>query len=152
MLLNWKCVFFDDLSSKDLYRILQLRSEVFVLEQQCLYQDIDNKDLQSWHLMGSNDEGDLVAYVRLLPPGLSYVEPSVGRVVTSPVVRRTGAGKELMSKALSKCDELFGNKTIKIGAQLYLKKFYESFGFVVSGSVYLEDGIEHIEMTKKAIL
>ncbi len=152
MLLNWKCVFFDDLSSKDLYRILQLRSDVFVLEQQCLYQDIDNKDLQSWHLMGSNNEGDLVAYVRLLPPGLSYIEPSIGRVVTSPAIRRTGAGKELMQVSIAECFELFGNKSIKIGAQLYLKKFYESFGFVVSGSVYLEDGIEHIEMTKKAVL
>jgi ElaA protein len=152
MLLTWNCIFFDDLSNKDLYCILQLRSEVFVLEQQCLYQDMDNKDLQSWHLMGNNDKGELAAYARLLPPGLSYDEPSIGRVITSPAVRKTGAGKELMKVALSKCNELFGNKAIKIGAQLYLKKFYESFGFVVSGSVYLEDGIKHIEMTKMANL
>jgi len=148
MHLNWKCIFFDDLFNNDLYRILQLRSEVFVLEQQCLYQDMDNKDLQSWHLMGLNKEGELVAYARLLPSGLSYMEPSIGRVVTSPAVRRTGAGKELMQVAIAKCNELFGNNSIKIGAQLYLNKFYESFGFVVSGSVYLEDGIEHVEMTK----
>jgi len=148
MHLNWKCIFFDDLFNNDLYRILQLRSEVFVLEQQCLYQDMDNKDLQSWHLMGLNKEGELVAYARLLPPGLSYMEPSIGRVVTSPAVRRTGAGKELMQAAIAKCNELFGDNSIKIGAQLYLNKFYESFGFVVSGSVYLEDGIEHVEMTR----
>lgn len=149
MHLNWKCVFFDDLSNKDLYHILQLRTEVFVLEQQCLYQDMDNKDLLSWHLMGINHEGVLMAYVRLLPPGLSYAEPSIGRVVTSPAIRRVGAGKELMQVAIVKCIELFGNKSIKIGAQLYLKIFYESFGFVVSGAVYLEDGIEHVEMAKK---
>jgi len=150
MLLTWNCIFFDDLSNKDLYRILHLRSEVFVLEQQCLYQDMDNKDLKSWHLMGKNEEGELVAYARLLPPGLSYVEPSIGRVITSPTIRKTGIGKELMRTAISKCYELFDDKTIKIGAQLYLKKFYESFGFEVSGPAYLEDDIEHIEMTKFA--
>lgn len=148
MLLTWNCIFFDDLSNKDLYWILQLRSEVFVLEQQCLYQDMDNKDLKSWHLMGKNEEGELVAYARLLPPGLSYVEPSIGRVITSPKVRKTGVGKELMREAMMNCYELFGDKNIKIGAQLYLKKFYESFGFEVSGPAYLEDDIEHVEMTK----
>jgi ElaA protein len=148
MLITWYSIFFDNLSNRDLYRILQLRSEVFVLEQQCLYQDMDNKDLKSWHLMGKNEEGELVAYARLLPPGLSYVEPSIGRVITSPKVRKTGVGKELMREAMMKCYELFGDKNIKIGAQLYLKKFYESFGFEVSGPAYLEDDIEHVEMTK----
>jgi len=148
MLLTWNCIFFDELSNKDLYRILQLRSEVFVLEQQCLYQDMDNKDFRSWHLMGLDEMGDLAAYARLLPPGISYEEPSIGRVISSPACRRTGAGKELMKTALDKCVELFGQKTIKIGAQLYLKKFYETFGFEISGPVYLEDGIEHVEMTR----
>ncbi len=148
MQLNWSCIFFDDLSNKDLYRILRLRSEVFVLEQQCLYQDMDNKDLKSWHLMGNNEEGELVAYARLLPPGLSYEAPSIGRVLTSMRVRREGAGKELMRTAIEKCTELFGNQEIKIGAQLYLKEFYRSFGFETSGPVYLEDEIEHVEMTR----
>lgn len=148
MLLTWNCIFFDDLSNRDLYQLLQLRSEVFVVEQQCMYQDMDNKDVLSWHLMGLNEHGILVAYARLLPPGISYTEPSIGRFLTSPAKRRTGVGKELMRIALDKCDELFGSKTIRIGAQVYLKKFYESFGFEVSGSVYLEDDIEHIEMVK----
>jgi len=148
MLLTWNCIFFDELSNKDLYRILQLRSEVFVLEQQCLYQDMDNKDFRSWHLMGLDEKGDLAAYARLLPPGISYDEPSIGRVISSPACRRTGAGKELMKMALEKCVELFGQEAIKIGAQLYLKKFYESFGFEISGPVYLEDDIEHVEMIR----
>jgi ElaA protein len=150
MQLNWSCIFFDDLSNHDLYRILQLRSEVFVLEQTCLYQDMDGKDLNCWHLLGCDENGELLAYARLLPPGVSYDEPSIGRVLTSPGARRTGAGKELMAVALNKCKDLFGDHEIKIGAQLYLKMFYESFGFVISGPVYLEDGIEHIEMTREA--
>jgi ElaA protein len=109
---------------------------------------MDNKDLKSWHLIGNNEEGELVAYARLLPPGLSYEAPSIGRVLTSMRVRREGAGKELMRTAIEKCTELFGNQEIKIGAQLYLKEFYRSFGFETSGPVYLEDEIEHVEMTR----
>lgn len=143
--LIWKCIFFDDLKSAELYAILQLRNEVFVVEQNCVFQDADNKDQYCWHLCGWNGN-KLVAYTRLVPPGVAYKEPSIGRVVTSPACRNTGAGKVLMQRSIEKCYELFGKQSIKIGAQLYLKKFYESFGFVQTSEVYLEDDIEHIEM------
>ena len=145
MELIWICKTFSDLSNNDLYDILRLRSEVFVVEQNCVFLDMDEKDKQSWHLFGT-DKTEIVAYVRLLPPGLSYAEMSIGRVVTSPRARRNGAGRALMLKAISKCIELFGTQPIRIGAQLYLKKFYHSLGFEPCSDIYLEDGIEHIEM------
>lgn len=146
MQLNWTTKKFDNLTPHELYAIMQLRNEVFVLEQNCIYQDADGKDLHAWHCMGWNEYGQLMAYTRLLPQGISYETPSIGRVVTHADVRRLGAGKELMLRSIETCRKLFGNNNIRIGAQLYLKSFYESFGFVQMGDVYLEDGIEHIEM------
>ena len=144
--MNWICKKFDELTPHELYAILQLRNIVFAVEQNCIYPDMDDKDQNCYHLMGWLDN-KLVAYTRLVPKGISYPDyPAIGRVVTSPVIRRTGGGKELMQLSIQKCYELFGNTTIKIGAQLYLKKFYESLGFVQSGGVYDEDGIDHIEM------
>lgn len=144
--LTWTLRFFDGLTPFELYRILNLRNEVFVIEQNCLYLDTDDKDLKAWHLMGWNAAGQLMAYCRLLPPGVSYDQMSIGRVVTHADARNTGAGKELMQRALQQCRELFGAAEVKIGAQLYLKGFYESLGFRQVSKVYLEDGIEHIEM------
>lgn len=144
--LTWTLRFFDALTPFELYRILNLRNEVFVIEQNCLYLDTDEKDLQAWHLMGWNESGGLMAYCRLLPPAVSYDQMSIGRVVTHADARNTGAGKELMQRALQQCKELFGAAEVKIGAQLYLKGFYESLGFKQVSKVYLEDGIEHIEM------
>ena len=144
---SWQCKKFDDLSPRELYAIMRLRNEVFVVEQDCVYQDLDNKDQQSWHLMGW-EGSELVAYTRLIPPGISYTEASIGRVVTSPSVRRTGLGKELMEVSLGEIKKLFGEGALKLGAQLYLKNFYTGFGFHPSSDVYLEDGIEHIEMIK----
>lgn len=144
---SWLCKKFDELTPYELYAILQLRNEVFVVEQNCVFQDADNKDQLSFHLMGWMND-DLVAYTRIVPPGLAYDKPSIGRVVTSSSARRTGIGKELMKRSIEKTYELFGNVTIKLGAQLYLKKFYESFGFRQSSELYLEDGIEHIEMMR----
>ena len=92
---------------------------------------------------------ELIAYVRILPPGLAYEEPSIGRVITSPTARRIGAGKALMKKAIEETVSIYPNKSIKIGAQLYLKKFYEGFGFEQCSEIYLEDGIEHIKMLRK---
>ena len=146
-MITWDCKKFEGLTAHELYAILQLRSEVFVVEQQCVYQDMDNKDQLSWHLMGWQN-GKLVAYTRLIPAGVSYPEVSIGRVVTAPSARRTGLGKELMRESLQQLINLFGIVPIKLGAQLYLKNFYESFGFTQSSDVYLEDGIEHIEMVK----
>ena len=141
----WKCKPFRDLSVYELYDILRLRSEVFVAEQNCVYLDMDNKDQHCYHLCGW--KGDkLIAYVRILPPGISFQEPSIGRVVTAPLYRRTGAGRALMKEAIDECYKLFGDVDIRIGAQLYLKKFYESLGFRQTSDVYLEDNIEHVEM------
>lgn len=145
--MNWIIKKFEDLTPNEVYAIIQLRNEVFVVEQNCVYQDADNRDQQCWHVMGWH--GDLLAaYTRILPPGIMYDLPSIGRVVTSPAIRKTGIGKLLMEKSIETVGNLFGNASIKIGAQLYLKKFYESLGFRQSSELYLEDGIEHIEMIK----
>lgn len=143
--INWICKPFYELNPTELYAILQLRNEVFVVEQNCVFQDADNKDQQSFHLAGYVND-DVAAYARLVPSGVAYNEPSIGRVVTSPAYRRIAAGKQLMQKAIAECYQLFGKQTIKIGAQLYLKKFYESFGFRQMGEEYDEDGIIHIYM------
>lgn len=145
--IKWVCKTFNDLSPEELYSILQLRSEVFVVEQNCVYQDMDDKDQQSYHFMGFIDN-KLVAFTRLMPPGLSYAEMSIGRVVTSPSVRGKNIGRLLMQQSLTKVHELFGESAIKIGAQLYLKSFYESLGFIKCSELYLEDGIEHIKMIR----
>jgi ElaA protein len=145
MELNWTYKFFDELTAAELYAVMQLRNEVFVVEQNCAYQDADDKDITSYHLMGW-DGSILVAYTRILPPGLAYTEASIGRVVSSPKYRGTGAGRQLMELSISKTMEQFNVKSIKIGAQLYLEKFYGSLGFVQCGPGYLEDGIPHIPM------
>jgi ElaA protein len=143
--LSWKYKKFNELSPIELYSILKLRSEVFVVEQNCVYLDTDDKDQQSYHLCGWN-ENILVAYARILPPGLAFEEASIGRVVTNPLSRNTGAGKLLMKLAIEKARAQFDVSEIKIGAQLYLLSFYTSFGFKQSGPEYLEDGIPHVEM------
>lgn len=147
MHLHWLLKRFDDLTPQELYAALQLRIEVFIVEQNCPFQDADDKDQLSFHLLGY-DNDKLVAYTRLVPPGAAYAEASIGRVVTSPPVRGSGAGKALMQQSISKVYRLFGVGPIKIGAQLYLKKFYEGFGFVQISDTYLEDGIPHIYMLK----
>ena len=147
MHIDWQLKKFDELTPHQLYAILQLRNEVFVVEQNCVLQDADDKDQPSFHLMGF-DNKRLVAYTRLIPAGKSYEEASIGRVVTSPLVRSTGAGKILMQKSVETLYELYGRQPIKIGAQLYLKKFYETFGFQQCSDIYMEDGIEHILMLK----
>lgn len=143
--ITWTCKPFAELTVQELYASLQLRSEVFVVEQNCVFLDIDDKDQDSWHLMGWHNNL-LVAYTRLVPAGISFTEVSIGRVVTSPKMRKSGAGRLLMKKSIETTYRIFGNTPIRIGAQLYLKNFYESFGFQQSSEVYLEDGIEHIEM------
>jgi ElaA protein len=149
MQLNWLLKRFDELTPYQLYAILQLRNEVFVVEQNCVFQDADDKDQNSYHLMGFLDN-KLVAYTRLVPAGEVYEQASIGRVVTSPSVRRGGAGKLLMQQSIDSLYNLFGKVPIKIGAQLYLQRFYESFGFERISAIYLEDGIEHIYMLKQS--
>jgi ElaA protein len=146
-MLTFSCLSFDQLTPAELYEILALRQEVFVVEQNCPYLDCDGKDLHAWHLMGRDEAGKLICYTRLLPEGLSYEGyTSIGRVVSSPLARGTGAGKILMERSIDMCYHLFGPQPIKIGAQSYLLKFYESFGFQSTGEEYLEDGIPHTKM------
>lgn len=138
---------FKELNVDELYQILRLRSEVFVVEQNCAFQDIDNKDQESYHLCCYAD-GILVGYARLLPAGLSYTEISIGRVITAASYRGMGLGKELMHKSIEACEKLFKDSAIRIGAQQHLAQFYNSLGFIESGEPYDEDGILHIEMVK----
>lgn len=145
MQLNWLFKKFDELTAVELYSIMQLRNEVFVVEQNCVYQDADDKDQPSMHLCGW-DGAKLVAYTRIIPQGISYTEASIGRVVTSPAYRKTGAGRQLMKESIRRCFSQFNCASIRIGAQVYLTAFYESLGFVPCSSQYLEDGIPHIEM------
>jgi ElaA protein len=145
MELNWILKKFDELTATELYAIMQLRNEVFVVEQNCVYQDADDKDLKSFHFMGWHNT-TLVAYTRIIPQGISYTEASIGRVVTSPKYRGTGAGRKLMQLSIDTTYTLFNCNSIKIGAQLYLKKFYQSLGFTQCSNEYLEDNIPHIEM------
>ena len=142
---TWTCKSFDELTTKELYAILRLRSEVFVVEQNCVFLDMDNKDLYCHHLMGW-ENSQLLGYSRVLNAGISYEESSIGRIVTSPSARGRGIGRDLLIQSINTLYSLHGKRDIRIGAQYYLKKFYESFGFVQKGDIYLEDGIEHIEM------
>ena len=146
-MINWLLKTFDALTPHELYAILRLRTEVFVVEQSCVFQDMDNKDQLAHHLMGW-ENNKLVAYTRLIQPRLSYEEPSIGRVVTSAPARGGGIGRELMEKSIEELTRLYGKTPIRLGAQLYLKQFYESLGFSQSGDIYDEDGIDHIEMLR----
>lgn len=136
---------FEELSTIELYKILKLRSEIFIIEQNCVYQDIDDKDLKCHHLMCLVD-GNLAGYTRIVPPGLTYEDASIGRVVTGSGYRGLGLGKQLMEHSIKGCKEILKESKIRISAQFYLLKFYNSLGFKEVGSPYDEDGIPHIEM------
>jgi ElaA protein len=143
--LEWQCKHFTELTANELYDIMQARGAVFVVEQNCVYLDADGVDTQCYHLCGYSGK-ELAAYSRLIGPGIVYPQSSIGRVLTTKDHRKRGAGKELMTTSISWCRKLFGELPVKIGAQLYLEKFYGEFGFVKTSEVYLEDGIEHIHM------
>lgn len=148
MTLTWTLKPFEALTIAELYALLQLRSEVFVVEQTCAFQDIDGQDQAAFHLLGHTETGELAAYSRLFGAGISYPEASIGRVVVSPKYRRYGLGRELLRESIAAVAALFGEQPIQIGAQLYLQQFYESFGFRQVGEGYLEDGIPHIHMVR----
>lgn len=147
MHIDWKIKTFSELSTEELYRILQLRSEVFVVEQKCAYLDMDNADQKALHVTGFAEEG-LAAYTRLFAPGIKFDQASIGRVVTAPFARNKGIGRILMQFSISTLETQWGKIPIKIGAQLYLQQFYESLGFIKSSEMYLEDHIPHIEMVR----
>ncbi|MFW8589363.1 GNAT family N-acetyltransferase [Glaciecola sp. 2405UD65-10] len=143
----WICKPFQRLSVNELYDALKLRSDVFVVEQTCIYPDLDNKDcVDNAHHLLAYKGTDLVAYARLLPPSISYDNVSFGRVAVAEKYRSLGLGRSLMKEILIHCDALWPNQDIDIGAQEYLREFYTSFGFEVISNMYLEDGIEHIDM------
>lgn len=136
---------FNALSAQALYDILRLRSAVFVVEQTCIYQDLDNLDPKCIHVYVEENE-QIVAYARILPPGLYYTEASIGRVVTARNVRKKGLGKKVFEIALAEAQKRYPTSSIRIMAQSYLIAFYQSFGFEVVSEPFLEDGIPHVEM------
>jgi len=153
----WRCKPWSELDIESLYSLLRLRSEVFVVEQDCVYQDLDDKDRWSLHCWlersgaPASEGGDVLAYTRLLPAGVSYKEEvSIGRVVTSRSVRRDGLGKALMRRSLDETHAAWPGQPIRISAQQYLERFYGEFGFTTQGESYLEDGIPHVAMTRPA--
>jgi len=147
MELKWKIKPFEALNVNELYDLLQLRSQIFVVEQNCVYLDLDGKDKKALHLIGEY-ESKIVAYSRLFDAGISFDNASIGRVVVDENYRDRKWGHDLMREAIAGIKSNFDKEKITIGAQLYLKKFYESHGFVQTSEMYLEDDIEHIEMIR----
>ncbi len=148
--MNWILKNFDSLTREELYEILRLRSEIFVVEQNCAYQDIDDKDFNALHLYSRDAKtGQIIAYSRLFQPGDYYIQASLGRVAVKEKYRREGLGQLLIKKCIEEIEKNFHTKPIKIGAQSYLKEFYEMHGFKQIGEEYLEDGIPHIHMLRK---
>ncbi len=146
-LIAWRFAPFAELTPREVHDLLRLRAEVFVVEQACAFQDVDGADLAAWHLLGVRG-GELVAYARLIPAGVKFAEASIGRVVTSPALRGTGYGRELMRESLCGADTLWPGQPIRIGAQQRLERFYGDFGFAKASEPYDEDGIMHIEMLR----
>ncbi len=146
-LLRWRWSRFEDLGVDDLYDALALRCRVFILEQGP-YLDTDGVDRQCWHLLGRDASGVLAAYLRVVDPGIKYAEPSLGRVITSPEVRGTGAGHGLVAEGVARCVAAWPGLGIRISAQAHLQRFYRQHGFVAVGEPYAEDGIPHIEMAR----
>ena len=136
---------FKELTKEELYELLSLRSQVFVVEQNCVYQDLDNKDQKAFHVIGK--KGDkIVAYTRVFKPGDYFKNPSIGRVVVEEANRKSSLGKDIMLASMDTIKTLFKNTTIELSAQTYLIKFYKDLGFMENGEEYLEDGIPHIRM------
>jgi ElaA protein len=147
-MLTIKTKYFNELTITELYNLLQLRSEVFVVEQNCVYQDIDGKDKQALHVIGVKNKS-IVAYTRIFKPGDYFNETSIGRVVVARNERQYKYGYEIMNASIEAVKDLFNETTIKLSAQTYLKQFYNNLGFTEEGEEYLEDGIPHIVMIKK---
>lgn len=148
--IQWHWKTFDQLSGLEVYQLLQLRQLVFIVEQDCVYNDTDDLDQNAWHLLGyqqsSSGTPQLAGYLRLLAPDVRYAEPAIGRVLTLESSRGSGVGRELMEQGIKLTQTQFPGQGIRISAQDYLRKFYQSLGFVTVGDVYGEDGIAHIQM------
>lgn len=148
--LTWQLQHFAELTTSDLYAILVLRQAVFVIEQNCPYQDADGMDDQAWHLFARSNDGNLVAYARLFAPAANAPYCRIGRVISANSVRGQGVGRELMRRAIDWCQTHAPAAPIRLGAQTYLRAFYQSFGFVEISAEYLEDGIPHVDMERPA--
>lgn len=145
--MDYSCVPFSALSGAALYEVLQLRSEVFVVEQACIYQDIDSKDSHSGvHHLRLHKDNELIAYARLLPPHLSYPTVSIGRILLCRSARGKGLGREFIRQCITHTQDLWPHSDITIGAQSHLSKLYQSFGFIEISAHYMEDGIKHVDM------
>ena len=152
-MIKWQWSTFDELSREEIYEILKIRQAIFIVEQNCAYQDADDLDQESWHLMGWRKDVSrniLLAYLRIVFPGKKYPEPSIGRVLITPIARGKNFGKILTQEALCKIESEYPNTAIRISAQRYLEKFYSQFGFKSVSEPYDEDGIPHIQMLKPA--
>ncbi len=144
--MNWEIKTFSELSLDEFHDIIQLRIEVFVIEQDCPYQDLDGKDKQAHHVFCKNKNGDIVATSRILAKGISYNEIAIGRIVTSPKERGNGLGHLLLEKSIKYSKKIYGLNPIRLSAQKHLEKYYNRHNFFNTGKEYLEDGIPHIEM------
>ncbi len=151
MAITWQLCPFEQLTTTQLYAILTLRQQVFVVEQQCVYQDCDGQDKNARHLFGWDDgyeQSALVAYLRIRPPEKEGDSPAIGRIVIHPEMRGKGLGKEIMARCLRAIDEMYPNSVVTLSAQQYLIRFYEYFGFYIASEGYDEDGIPHIRMIR----
>jgi len=144
---HWQWKGFHELTHEEIFDIFAVRQIVFIVEQNCPYQDVDHLDKGSFHLMGKR-QGQLVAYGRLNPPRSRFKEPSMGRVLTVKSMRHLGLGRQIVAETLKKCTQLYGSSSMRISAQVYLINFYQEFGFESSGEPYDEDGIEHVDMVR----
>lgn len=149
--MNWTYRRFPALSVDELYDVLALRAEVFVVEQACIFQDADGADRASGHLLGRDAAGVLQAYLRVVDPGVKYPEPSLGRVITSAASRGAGLGHRLVDEGIARCEAAWPGLAIRIGAQARLEAFYAGHGFVREGADYIEDGIPHCEMVRAMV-
>jgi ElaA protein len=149
--LRWSCASLAEFPADSAYALLRLRCEVFVVEQRCAYLDLDGKDLQAgvWQLLASDGAGRALACLRGLPPGLAFPEPALGRIATAGTQRGSGLGRELLRRGLVEMTARHPGQPIRIGAQAYLIRFYESFGFRVDSAPYDEDGIAHVQMLRR---
>lgn len=144
----WHCKHFSELSLEEFHEIIRLRIGVFIIEQNCPYPELDGKDLDAFHVFGTSEKNEIVAVARILKPGVSYEECSIGRVASLGSARMKGCGIQLMQKTLAQIEFLYGKSEIRISAQEYLRNFYEKFGFRKVSESYLEDDIPHIEMLR----
>ena len=142
----WTCKKFEELSGEEMHDILAIRQNVFIVEQKCIYQDADELDKNSWHLLGRISDGEIAAYGRVNFPGSRYREPSFGRILTSRDARGSGIGREVVRRCLALCKRLYPDRDIRISAQTYLIDFYNDVGFKEVGETYDDEGIEHIDM------